>query len=52
MSPETGEKRFVKKILPLLVALLLVKATPAEMLFLIMISVACALTANRIKGEE
>ena len=36
----------------MLVALLLVKATPAEMLFLIMISVACALTANRIKGEE
>ena len=36
----------------MLVALLLVKATPAEMLFLIMVSVACALTASRIKGEE
>ena len=36
----------------MLVTLMLVKATPAEMLFLIMVSVACALTANRIKGEE
>ena len=33
------------------VCMLLIKATPAEILFLLMISSALVLTANRIKGE-
>ncbi len=34
------------------IGLLLIKATLEEMLFLLMLSIAIALTANRIKGEE